>query len=517
MPESAAEALATNTAVVVFTPSGLRGRFEIGTTVLQAAQSLGVDLESACGGRGLCGRCQVIPGRGEFPKHQIRALAENLSEIGDYERKRARIMQLGEDRRLGCTARVQGDMVIDVPADSQLHQQRISKKAEKIDLEPDPAVKLYVVGVEEPDMHKPASDFKRLQQALEREHGLQVQHCDLGLLQGLQKILRDGQWTVTVAVYNQSLIQAIWPGYRETVYGLVVDLGSTTIAAHLCELDRGQVVATAAAMNPQIRFGEDLMSRVSYVMMNQGGDREMSLAVRETLNQLARTACQKAEIGTDEILEMVVVGNPVMHHLFLGIDPTPLGSAPFALATEATTVVKSAELDIFLHPQARVCILPCIAGHIGADMAAVILAQKPWLSDETNLLVDIGTNAEIVLGNKHRLLAASSPTGPAFEGAQISCGQRAAKGAVERVRINPDTFEPRFRVIGCDLWSDDEGFTEAVKEIGVTGVCGSGIIEVVAEMYLAGVISQDGVINASMAEKSPRIIADGRTFFLSVI
>lgn len=499
-------------ASVVFTPSGLRGRFSLGTTVLQAAQSLGVDLESSCGGRGLCGRCQVIPSNGEFSKHQIIALPEHLSETSEFELKRAKILKLAANRRLGCNARILGDMVIDVPADSQLHQQRISKKAEQIDLVPDPAVKLYVVSVEQPDMHKPASDFRRLQQSLEREHGVVANQCDLVLLQSLQKVLRDGEWIVTVAVYNGTFIQAVWPGFRECAYGLVVDLGSTTIAAHLCELNEGQVVATAAAMNPQIRFGEDLMSRVSYVMMNAGGEREMTDAVRHTFNELVKTACDKAGLHSSDILEMLVVGNPVMHHLFLGIDPTPLGSAPFALATEAAIAIRSSELGLVLHPNARVCVLPCIAGHIGADMAGVILARKPWLSDEIALLVDIGTNAEIVLGNSSRMLAASSPTGPAFEGAQISSGQRAAQGAIERVRIDRETLEPKFRVIGCDFWSDEPGFDEAVKHSGVTGICGSGIIEVVAEMYLSGIISQDGVIVSSMAKKSDRIVADGRTF-----
>ncbi len=498
-------------AVVVFTPSGLRGRFARGTTVLQAAQSLGVDLESACGGRGLCGRCQVTPGFGEFAKHQISADQENLSRISDHERKRARVLNLADDRRLGCSVKILGDMVIDIPSDSQLHQQRISKRAERIDLIPDPAVKLYVVTVEQADMHKPASDFMRLKQALNREYGLNVETCGIVPLQNVNDILQKGEWTVTVAVYEGCFVQAVWPGYKEFVYGLAVDLGSTTIAAHLCELHSGQVVSTAAVMNPQIRFGEDLMSRVSYVMMNPGGEQEMTRQVRRAFSELTDAACSKANIDRRDIMEMTVVGNPVMHHLFLGIDPRPLGSAPFALATEEALTLTASELDIPLNPEARVFVLPCLAGHIGADTAAVILAREPWLSDEICLLVDVGTNAEIVLGNRQRLLAASSPTGPAFEGAQISCGQRAAIGAIERVRINPQTLEPRFRVIGCDLWSDETGFETAIQNTGITGVCGSGIIEVIAEMYLTGIINQDGVVDSALSERSDRIVADGRT------
>jgi uncharacterized 2Fe-2S/4Fe-4S cluster protein (DUF4445 family) len=328
----------------------------------------------------------------------------------------------------------------------------------------------------------------------------------------LQSALARADRQITVAVYQFQQIIAVWPGVKEEIYGMAVDLGSTTIAAQLCNMMTGEVVATADTMNPQIRFGEDLMSRVSYVMMNEGGDRAMTQVVREAFNQLARRAAKTAGIRVDDILDMTVVANPIMHHLFLGIDPTPLGGAPFTLATDQTQVMRAAELDIHLHPESRVCTLPCIAGHIGADTAGVILSERPDLAEEYVLLVDVGTNAEIVLGNRNRLLAASSPTGPAFEGAQISSGQRAATGAIERVRIDPETLEPRFRVIGCELWSDDPGFAEKSARIGVSGICGSGIIEVVAEMYLSGVIDSDGVIGPVAGKPGERVVKDGRTW-----
>jgi uncharacterized 2Fe-2S/4Fe-4S cluster protein (DUF4445 family) len=197
-----------------------------------------------------------------------------------------------------------------------------------------------------------------------------------------------------------------------------------------------------------------------------------------------------------------------MHHLLLGIDPTPLGAAPFSLTVDEAVRLPAREVGIPAHPGARAYVLPCIAGHVGADTAGVLLSEAPYLQDEVNLVVDVGTNAEIVLGNRDRLLAASSPTGPAFEGAQISCGQRAAPGAVERVRIDPETLEPRLRVIGNDAWSDEAGFAEAQ----VTGVCGSGIIEAIAELHLAGVLTTDGTIDGALAERSSRIVPDGRTF-----
>jgi uncharacterized 2Fe-2S/4Fe-4S cluster protein (DUF4445 family) len=260
-------------------------------------------------------------------------------------------------------------------------------------------------------------------------------------------------------------------------------------------------------MNPQIRFGEDLMSRVSYVMLNPGSEKELTRAVRGCLAKLTAELCRDAGVDRTDVLEVTFVGNPVMHHLLLGIDPTELGGAPFALAVDDALRLRASELGLPVNPGARAYVLPCIAGHVGADTAGVILAEGPHLSDEVTLLVDVGTNAEIVLGNRDRLLAASSPTGPAFEGAQISCGQRAAPGAIERVRIDPETLEPRVKVVGCEAWSDDPGF-----DARVTGVCGSGIVEVVAELHLAGVLATDGTIDGSLAERTPRVVADGRTF-----
>jgi uncharacterized 2Fe-2S/4Fe-4S cluster protein (DUF4445 family) len=332
------------------------------------------------------------------------------------------------------------------------------------------------------------------------------------VLQTLQAALRAGAWQVTVAVHAAKQIIAVWPGLHELVYGLAVDVGSTTIAAHLCDLSSGDVVASAGVMNPQIRFGEDLMSRVSYSMMNPGGAALMTAAVREALCGLAVDVARQAGVSHEDILEATVVGNPIMHHLLLGIDPVELGGAPFALAVDHSLTLRANVIDFKLHRNARIYVLPCIAGHVGADAAGMVLAERPDLAEEMTLLVDVGTNAEIVLGNSRRLVACSSPTGPAFEGAQISCGQRAAPGAIERVRIDRETLEPRFKVIGSDLWSDEPGFAAATAATGITGVCGSGIIEVIAEMYLAGIINQDGVLDGRLAVRSPRITANGRTF-----
>ncbi len=509
---SAGQAKVEEEASILFMPSGLRGHVPVGTTVLQAAQRLGVDLESICGGQGKCRKCQVLPQEGEFSKHGIVSRADHLSELTETELHHQSRKRLKGGRRLGCNARILGDLVVDVPEESQQHKQHIAKEVTAYDIQVLPALRLYTVTLPEPDMHSPISDKRRLQQALASEHELPIMDCEMSQLRLLQPALAKAGRRITVAVYQFQQIIGVWPGEKKEVYGLAVDLGSTTIAAQLCNLDTGEVVATADTMNPQIRFGEDLMSRVSYVMMNEGGDTAMTQVVREAFNQLAKRAAKSAGIQVEDILDMTVVANPIMHHLFLGIDPTPLGTAPFTLTTDQTQVLRAAEIDIQLHPEARVCTLPCIAGHIGADTAGVILSERPDLSEEYVLLVDVGTNAEIVLGNRNRLLAASSPTGPAFEGAQITSGQRAAPGAIERVRIDPETLEPNFRVIGCEAWSQDPDFADKSARIGVSGICGSGIIEVVAEMFLAGLIDQDGVIGPVAGKNSDRVIKDGRTY-----
>jgi uncharacterized 2Fe-2S/4Fe-4S cluster protein (DUF4445 family) len=504
-------------ALIVFTPSGKRGRFTLGTPVLTAARTLGVDIDSVCGGRAICGRCQIVIGEGEFAKHGIRSSADHLSAFSKVEQRYDEKRGLAPGRRLSCQTLLLGNAVIDVPPESQVHKQVVRKRVEARAIDMNPVTRLHFIEVEEPDMHKPSSDLERVYRALAGQWNVANLTCDLSIIQSLQKTLRQGEWKITAAVYSRlpgggNQVIAIWPGYHDRAFGLAVDVGSTTIAAHLTDLSSGEVVASAGLMNPQIRFGEDLMSRVSYVMMNPGGDREMTAAVRGALNTLAEQVAAEAKIELTDILEIVLVGNPVMHHLFLGIDPTELGGAPFALATGLPITRPARELDLKLNQGAYAYVLPCIAGHVGADTAGVVLSESPHESEDNMLVVDVGTNAEIVLGSKRRLLACSSPTGPAFEGAQITCGQRAAPGAIERIRINPETLEPRYRVIGSDLWSDEPGFDEAVAATGVTGICGSGIIEVIAEMYLAGIINQDGLVDGSLAARSPRIKPYKRTF-----
>ena len=500
---------------IVFTPSGRRGHVPVGTTVLQAARTLGVDIDSVCGGRALCGRCQVDVGTGEFAKHGISSGPDSLCGVTAVETRYADKKGLAEGRRLSCQSTLVSDVVIDVPPESQVHNQLVRKAADDRQIEMDPIIRLCLVEVREPDMHEPSGDLRRLVEALRAQWPDRVSGeigCDLYILQQLQPVLRAGKWQVTVALRDGNRIVGIWPGLKDRVAGVAIDVGSTTMSAHLCDMVTGDVLASTGAMNPQIRFGEDLMSRVSYGIMNPGGHLEMTEAVIDGLQKLISGAAEQAGMVADDVVEVVLVGNPVMHHLLLGIDPVELGGAPFALAVDTAVEMRASEIGLAVNRGARVYVLPCIAGHVGADAAGVVLAEAPQKGDINTLVVDVGTNAEIVVGNSQRMLAASSPTGPAFEGAQISSGQRAAPGAIERIRINPETLEPRFRVIGVDRWSDEDGFDEAVKATGITGICGSGIIEVLAEMYLAEILTADGVINGAKATSTPRIEADGRTF-----
>ncbi|WP_412504636.1 ASKHA domain-containing protein [Roseovarius sp. SYSU LYC5161] len=504
--------------LVVFTPSGKRGRFARGTPVLTAARQLGVDLDSVCGGRGICSKCQVTPGYGEFAKHGVTVRDDALSDWNAVEERYDRKRGLKPGRRLGCQAQIMGDVVIDVPAESQVHKQVVRKAASARVIDMDPATRLYFVEVDEPDMHEPTGDLERLARALRREWDIPDIRADVTLLPRLQTVLRKGKFRVTVALnrsHDEDVAQVleIWPGLHESgIYGLAIDLGSTTVAAHLTDLETGEVAASSGIMNPQIRFGEDLMSRVSYAMMNPGGDREMTAAVRDAIDTLSVEIAKEAGIDPRLIVETVFVCNPVMHHLLLGIDPVELGQAPFALATSESITMNARDLGLgAINPRARSYILPCIAGHVGADCAAVALSEEPGKSEDLALIVDVGTNAEIILGDKSRVLACSSPTGPAFEGAQISSGQRAAPGAIEAIRIDPDTKEPRFRVIGCDKWSDEDGFAEGTAAIGITGICGSGIIEAVAEMRIAGLLDESGLIGSAAQTGTDRCVAEGRT------
>jgi len=507
MPNSA-----NNEYKIAFMPSGKRGNFPEGTKILDAARELGVDIDTVCGGRALCGRCQVEFIEGEFAKHGISSKHSNISARSEAETKFATRKNLGSQRRLSCQSRLLGDIVVDVPQESQLHQQLVRKEFEATEITINASIHLHYIELADNCSTKRTNALNQIKKALKDQWSLTDLNFIVEDWKTILPILKEGAGKCTVAVRNKKELIAIFPGFVESCYGAAIDIGSTTIAINLCNLTDGSIESNQGSMNPQIRFGEDLMSRVSYCMQNPGSQEKLTQAVRTAVNELIHKACDETEINPELILEITIVGNPVMHHLFLGFDPVPLGLLPFTLATDKALHLRAEDLGIDINKHAGVYVLPCLAGHVGADAAAVILTEKPYHQKEINLIVDVGTNAEIIVGNQDKLLAASSPTGPAFEGAQINSGQRAAPGAIERVRINPENFEPKFKVIGSEYWSDEIEFEESIKKIGITGICGSGIIEAVAGMYLAGIISQDGLMNESLINKTERLIQQGRTF-----
>ena len=504
MPKNRDKENPTSPTTVVFMPSGLRGNFSAGTTLLAAARSLGVDIDSVCGGRGICGRCQVTIAQGEFAKLGIQSGTEHLADLAENEIRYNGRKGLLPGGRLSCSARLAGDIVIDVPAQSQIHRQIIRKRTNARNVRINPIIRPLYLDLKEFLSESPVD---QIQKALKEQWQIEATVQDNVAIQATGQ-----EENLTVALREEKHVIATWPNFRDNLAGLSVDIGSTTVAAQLSNLGSGEIMSEAGIMNPQIRYGEDVMSRVSFIMLNPGGEKLLTNAIRSAIEDLASECAKIAKIKRQDIVELTVVGNPIMHHIFLGLDVVPLGQAPFPLAEDGPYTCLASALNLDINPGAHVHILPCIAGHVGADTAAVILSEAPQASDVITLIVDIGTNAEIVLGNRRRLLACSSPTGPAFEGAQISCGQRAAAGAIERVRVDHVTLEPRFKVIGSDLWSNDLNFLASVENIGVTGICGSGIIEALAELFLCGTITADGLFNPDKAELNSRIEKDGKTY-----
>ena len=470
--------------------------------MLDAARQLGAEIESICGGRQTCEKCRVRVEEGHFDKHGITSSEEHLSPRTQVEIEL--LDKLGTpEQRLSCNAKILGDLLITVPEGSRAKKQIIRKTASERIIEVDATVRQVYVEVDKAQLGMHRGDWGRLQDALEKQWNLMGLSIELQTLQHLQATLRKEDWKVTVTIWDGRQVIDVQPGYREGAYGLAVDVGSTTVASYLCDLRTGELLATESAMNPQVSYGEDLMSRISYAMTNPDGLQKMNQAIIETVNQLAVQAARSAKISKGRIYEIALVGNTTMVHILLGINPVELGGAPFALANRDAMDIKARELGLRLHPNASAHILPAQAGHVGADNVGVLVAEEPQLRDGIVLTVDVGTNAEIVLSSPEWIYSASSPTGPAFEGGQISSGMRAAPGAIERVRIDPETKLPRFKVIGDERWSDDWQIGASVppeeqpKHLAA-GICGSGIIEAIAELYLAGVLTPDGRFNPEL-------------------
>jgi uncharacterized 2Fe-2S/4Fe-4S cluster protein (DUF4445 family) len=482
-------------------PSGLRGQVKHGTSLRTALRALGVEIESVCAENATCGKCKVLIAHGDFPQYGVvsssASLSDRTSEETDYLRRRqVPLEKRGWDPsqvRLACQARVLGDVLVTVPEDSLVGRQIVRKSASPRTIEVRPSLRKYLVELSAPTLANPKSDWDRLASGIATSMAL-VRSGEAGIpgpndlridpasLRGLPKVLRDSNWRVTVSVWNDREVVRVEGGYSEALIGAAVDIGTTTIAVYLCDLITGETLAVESAMNPQIAFGEDVMSRIQFSTAVEDGLQQLHKAVIKTLNQVLLRAAVTAGIATDDILELVMVGNTTMQHLFLNLSPVHLGSSPFVPVSSRPVDIRARDLRLAINACANVHVLPAIASFIGADTTAVLLAEEPHEQDETWLIIDIGTNAELVLGNRHRLVCASTPTGPAFEGAHIEHGMRAAPGAIEHIRIRGSAPAPEWKIIGEQTWC-----------AGVPqGLCGSAVVDAVAELVRVGVVDRTG-------------------------
>jgi uncharacterized 2Fe-2S/4Fe-4S cluster protein (DUF4445 family) len=509
---------------IILQPSGRRGQVDEGMSIRAAARELGVEIESICAENATCGKCMVLIEEGRFEKYNIDSRRENLSPVGAEERAYlARRPKLLKDKgweigqvRLSCQCKVLGDVLINVPEESRGNKQIVRKSARERAIEIKPSVRKYYVSMTPPNLERPIADWERLAKGLETAMGLVRRGeenlprwfdltIDYQCLRTLSSTLREAKWNVTVSVWQDKEVIEVQAGYVEDSYGAAVDIGSTTVALYLCNLRTGEMLAAESEMNPQIVYGEDVMSRIQYSIENKDGLEKLHKAIIATLNKLLEQAAQTAKIRTDEILEMVLVGNSTMHHLLLNLPPKDLGLAPFVPAIHRSIDVKARELGLRINSSGNIHVLPTIASFVGADTSAMILAEEPHKQDENWLLIDVGTNAELILGNRKRLVCTSTPTGPALEGAHVEYGMRAAPGAIERVHIDEETLEPKYKVIGVEGWNTDHAdFKGHVK-----GICGSAIIDSVAELFRTGIVDSRGKfkkgLNATSSPKGNRV------------
>lgn len=496
---------------VIFQPAGRRGEIEEGKTLLEAAQTLGVDLEALCGNKKVCGKCKVRIEEGYFEKDNIDSGMKHVwpPEPGEDELKHIKPDD-GPGIRLACSCEIRGDVKVFVPERSRAGKQVVRKAAKELSIALDPAIKKYTLVLKQPSLHDMTTgDYERVLAALEENYGLKDLVFDFTVLTRLQDALREGEWTATFTVWMDREIIKVEPGSVQVTYGLAVDVGTTTCVGYLCDLSTGKVINTESMMNPQVPYGEDVMSRITYAMTNPAGLQTMQDAIITGLNEIIEKVV--SEVKKDgpnpghAIDDLTIVFNTAMHHIFLGLNPVYIGKSPFIPAVQRSLEIKARDLGLRINPGAYIHVLPIEAGFVGADNVGVLIAQEQYNQDEMVLVIDIGTNGELLLGNKDRVCSTSCATGPAFEGAQIKFGMRAAPGAIEKVRIDPETKEPQYKVIGKADWH-----THIEGKINAKGICGSGIIDVIAEMFRAGVIDKTGKFVLDSGSNRVRKDADGR-------
>ena len=493
---------------IVFQPSGLRGKVADGTTILNAARQLGASLESLCGGKGTCGKCKIRIEQGYFAKYGISSSVKSTVTRDEVNAKFINRQQIKQNYRLACQTRIHGDVVVFVPEESRKGQQVVRKEATARKIKLNPAIKKYYLELKPASLEDSIGDFERLQAALKKKYKLIILTIDYPVLLKLQNTVRKGGWHITVSIWKNKEIVDVEPGEVKAGYGLAVDIGTTTVAGYLCELTTGEILATEAMMNPQVAYGEDVMSRIGYAVKEKGGLKRLNDAIIKGLNQIIDGVAEKAGIKRLSIIDMAVVGNTCIHHLFLNINPQYLGIAPFSPAIHHSADVKARDLGLKIAGSAYVHVLPIEAGFVGADNVGVLIAEEPYNQDEMLLIIDIGTNGELILGNRQRLMSSSCATGPAFEGAEIRHGMRAAAGAIEKLKIDRKTKEVQFKVIGNEKWNTED------KKIGARGICGSGIFDAAAQMFLAGIFDRGGQFNIKVKSPRLRLDADGMPEFV---
>lgn len=498
---------------VVFQPIGRKGKVCLGKTILDVAREFGVDLESPCGGNGSCGKCKVKLEEGFFEKYGIDSKAVNLSPFTREEEKLLTQEEQSQNYRLACCTKIMGDVVISVPNESERGKQVILEAVKRKLFQLNPAVKKYYIELQKPTLEDYRDDFTRVRDALvDKFNHLKKDRItiDYKVLTSLGNVIREGKYKVTAVLWMDREIISIEPGLDKKIYGASVDVGTTTIAASLCDLSTGEILSHASGLNPQIKYGDDVLSRISYCGMNEKGLEEMNDLIIQEINRLIQEMITSISVKEAYIYDIVLVFNTVMHHITLNIDPEYLGQSPFSSVVTDELNIKARELGIKICEGAYVYAPPIEAGFVGADNVSVLISEEPYKQDKMLLIIDIGTNGEIDFGNSKMLLSTSCATGPAFEGAQIKYGMRAASGAIEKVKIDKISLEPDFKIIGEDCWYS-KSRTKMAK-----GICGSGIIDVVAEMYKSGIIRTDGTFNKKTGSKRIRKDDQGKMEYIIV-
>lgn len=445
-----------------FEPVGRRGDCPASLSLLDCARQLGVELVNLCGGIGTCGRCQVQILEGDLPSPSAKEIERISPE------------KLAAGYRLACKFIPQGSVKVRVPPDSLTTPQRTQVEGIESPVEPEPAVKGYPVSIPPASLDDLRADADRLVEALAIDYGIEIERIDLDALRKLSPLLRANQWQVQAMVREGELISISPPGTRPL--GMAVDLGTTKIAGYLLDLETGHTLASRGSMNPQIAYGEDVIARQDIAIGNETEAKKLSDLVIETLNDMAEGMCKEINAAPADIMEMVLVGNTAMHHLLLRLPVKQLAMAPYVPNVKQALDIKARDIGLRIAPGGYLHLLPNIAGYVGADHVAMVLATGVYKETErTVLALDIGTNTEVCLAHNGTLTSLSCASGPAFEGAHITHGMRAAKGAIERVRID-----------------DGQILIQTIGETEPVGICGSGILDTLAELANAGIVEKSG-------------------------